>query len=73
MTMRQKIWLTCGLALVLMATVMVPRSLAQVRLDPGFGSGGIARTPLPPAFDTEVFKEVAAAPDGGVLARAGTG
>lgn len=70
--MRQRLRLTCGLALVLMATVMVPRSLAaQVRLDPGFGSGGIARTPLPPAFDTEVFKEVAAAPDGGVLARAG--
>jgi uncharacterized delta-60 repeat protein len=72
MTMRQRTRLTCGLALVLMATVMVPGSLAaQVRLDPGFGKGGIARTPLPPAFDTELFKEVAAAPDGGVLARAG--
>lgn len=68
----QRIRLTCGLALVLAATVVVPSSFAaQVRLDPGFGSGGIARTPLPPAFDTEVFKEVAAAPDGGVLARAG--
>jgi uncharacterized delta-60 repeat protein len=70
--MRKRIRLTCGLALALVAIVMVPRSLAaQVRFDPGFGRGGIARTPLPPAFDTELFKEVAAAPDGGVLARAG--
>jgi len=41
------------------------------RLDPDFGVGGIARTPLPPAYDNEPFKEIAAVPGGGVLARVG--
>jgi uncharacterized delta-60 repeat protein len=72
MTVPQRIWLTWGLAFLLMATSMGSRALAgQVRLDPSFGSQGIARTPLPPAYDSERFDEVTVAADGDVLTRVG--
>jgi uncharacterized delta-60 repeat protein len=70
MTMRQR--LSWGLALVLVPTLMAPMALAApVRIDRGFGSHGIARTPLPPAHDPEPWTEVAATSDGGALTRAG--
>ncbi|MGD9736988.1 MAG: hypothetical protein AB7V58_15500 [Solirubrobacterales bacterium] len=72
MKMRQRIWLFWGLALALVPVLLVPEALAApVRLDPDFGAGGIARTPLPPAYDNEPFKEIAAVPGGGVIARVG--
>ena len=67
MTMRQRIWLILGLALALVPTAVVPSALAAVRVDRGFGTAGIARTPLPPRYESESFFEISPTPDGGVL------
>jgi uncharacterized delta-60 repeat protein len=75
MTMRQRIRLAGGLALVLVPSLMAPRALAApAHLDPGFGSGGIARTPLPPTVfvkGLDEIAEIAATADGDVVARSG--
>lgn len=39
------------------------------RIDGGFGVDGIASISLPPEADIEPFREIAATPDGGVIAR----
>jgi uncharacterized delta-60 repeat protein len=60
-----------GLVLVCVALAFgVAAALARpVRVDPGFGVDGIARTAFPPQVEVEPFREIAAAPDGGVVTR----
>jgi uncharacterized delta-60 repeat protein len=70
MTMGQKI--RPALALAIAAAVSLAASAgAHVHIDRSFGTGGIAQTPLPTAYESELFSEVAAAPDGGALTRLG--
>jgi uncharacterized delta-60 repeat protein len=69
---RGKTWLIRGLVSVLagaLAVLVAPAlamAAAPVRIDPGFGAGGIARTPLPPSYQVEGFDSVAAGVNGGV-------
>jgi uncharacterized delta-60 repeat protein len=79
MTMRQRIRITSGLAtglatalvVALLASTPAPAHAAPPRIDPGFGDGGIARSPLAPFFDFQGFTEVAATADGGIVVDSG--
>ena len=65
--------LVCAVACLGAATAAgapTPRS-APLRVDRSFGSGGIARTELPPSYEVEPFVAVSATADGGALAKAG--
>ncbi len=72
MTMRKPIHGVCALGCVALLFGVATALAAPARIDQGFGGGGIARTPLPPAYDVQPFDEVVATGDGGVVTRSGS-
>jgi uncharacterized delta-60 repeat protein len=68
---RRSIGLTGVIAGVLLVLGVGNVAAGPVRIDAGFGEGGIARTSLPPHYEVEGFGEVVARGNGGVTVAAG--
>jgi uncharacterized delta-60 repeat protein len=69
--MRQRIGVTWGIGVLLVTMVWGTTAVAAPGIDGGFGDGGIGRSPLPPSFSVEGFREVATSADGGVVVDSG--
>jgi uncharacterized delta-60 repeat protein len=72
MRTRGLIRVVCALSGVTLLLGVATAFAAPARIDRGFGSGGIARTPLPPAYEVQPFEEIVATGDSGVVTRSGS-